>query len=343
LGPEFRQVASIYQPLDTSGGQYISELLQGDWQIFSRRIENAPDGRMHELAVSILEAGLHPKHDVDEPEYSGFFERGEPTVEAEWHEQVEEILSGVRLPTADMESPFPDQFGLPSRVEATLLELGESHPAEAKFFRARIYRDLVRTQPFELSELGAPPPEKVPAQRANRKGEPVLYLATNEKTALAEVRAWKGANVAIGTFELARKVEVLNLTKVPVISTPFFEEDLAWKLNAKALLSRFAEELSRPVIRGREEEEEFQYKPSQHACEAIRGAGYDGIVYPSAMGSGHNLVFFDQRVARPIRSINVLVTSVSYRGRGIPPGARISHNWPYDAVPKRGRKGVAHY
>lgn len=48
------------------------------------------------------------------------------------------------------------------------------------------------------------------------------------------------------------------------------------------------------------------------------------------MGKGHNLVLFDQCAAQPIKSINILVTSVSHRHRVMPHGALIFHDWPYD-------------
>lgn len=334
LGPLFRRVACIYQPRDMPGGQVISELLEEDWRIFSNRIAKAPARRMHELAISILRAGLHPKHDVDEPDYGGLFERGEPSVEDEWHVQVADLLAEVPSPLAHIHAALADEEDwVPNRIEATLLEMGETCPAEAMFFRARIYKDLLRTQPFKLTELGAPPPEKAPAQRANRKGESVLYLASNEKTALAEVRAWRGAYVAIATFALVRPMSVLNLTKVSEINSPFFEDELPWRLNSNALLRRFANELSRPIIRGREEDEEFQYRPSQQACGTVRKASYDGVAYPSAMGPGYSFVFFDPCAARPMKSINVRVTSVSHRAAVMPFDAPIYHDWPYDDAP----------
>ena len=44
---------------------------------------------------------------------------------------------------------------------------------------------------LSLAKLGAPPGEKARAGRANAEGESVLYLATDEATAIAEVPPWK--------------------------------------------------------------------------------------------------------------------------------------------------------
>ncbi len=330
LGPIFRKAARIYGSRDMPGGQFISELLQDDWDVFSKRIIAKPDRLMHELAISILKAGLSPKHDVDEPEYAGFFERNEPSVVEEWHEGVEDILTKIPSPNAQIEVPRSKaEDWPPTRIEATLLELGETFSAETTFYRARIYKDISRSKPFALAELGSPPPAEVKAQRANRQGQPVLYLANDSRTALAEVRAWKGAYVAIATCVLVRPVTVLNLTKVVGIESPFLDDELAWRMNVVALLRQFAEELSRPIIPG---QEGLQYKPSQHACDTVRNAGYAGIMYPSAMGSGQNLVLFDPFAAKPTSIMNVRVFSVNHRASPLPSGAQIYHDWPYNCA-----------
>ena len=75
LGSLFRDAAIIYDPIegpDSLGwGDSIAFLLQEDWDIFSDRIENGD--LMDEMAISILEAGLDPKDDVDEPDYQSNF------------------------------------------------------------------------------------------------------------------------------------------------------------------------------------------------------------------------------------------------------------------------------
>src|SRR6266540_4294352 len=65
------------------------------------------------------------------------------------------------------------------------------------FYRARIYEDRGRKERFSFDELYAPPSDRSTAGRANIAGELVLYLASSPSTALAEVRAWKGAPVAV--------------------------------------------------------------------------------------------------------------------------------------------------
>ena len=67
------------------------------------------------------------------------------------------------------------------------------------------------------------------------------------------------------------------------------------------LLHRLAEDMARPVLA---REDEVLYKPTQLLAWLIRSSGYDGCVYPSAMGPGTNIVLFAADDAE--------VTSVSY-------------------------------
>lgn len=97
LGPLFRKVISeIYSQEENQEewgcGDSIAYLLQEDWQIFSDRIEEDPD-LMNRLTIAILEAGLHPKNDVDEPDYSGVFKRDDPLFEDDWYEQIEKLMT----------------------------------------------------------------------------------------------------------------------------------------------------------------------------------------------------------------------------------------------------------
>lgn len=184
LADLFRDVAGIYEPVDGLGGALISYLLQEDWNVFSRKIEEAPDDLMQAVAVAILRSGLHPKEYVDYPDYSGFFRRQDYWLEAHWHSKAE----------AFMDSPGEDaQKGLsngetendleyPDYLETVFEDLAVSYEPGQVFFRARIHKDRFRKNRIKLSEMGAPPPENAHAFRANRAGVPVLYLASDERT-----------------------------------------------------------------------------------------------------------------------------------------------------------------
>lgn len=95
LGDIFRDVLSIYAQGDANGDP-ISYLLQEDWNIFSNRIEQAPDDLMQQLAVAILKSSIEPKdyYSGDYPDYEDFFRRKDAWLAEHWHEKAEAFFLG---------------------------------------------------------------------------------------------------------------------------------------------------------------------------------------------------------------------------------------------------------
>ena len=76
----------------------------------------------------------------------------------------------------------------------------------ATWIRARIGKK-------SASEMGAPTPELVKkGQRANPAGIAYLYLASDEETALAEVRAEPGAEVTLARIVIPQNTRIADLT-----------------------------------------------------------------------------------------------------------------------------------
>src|SRR3989338_7454686 len=48
--------------------------------------------------------------------------------------------------------------------------------------------------------------------RANPKGIPCLYLASDRDTALAEVRPWMGSQISVGQFKTRHQLRIVNCT-----------------------------------------------------------------------------------------------------------------------------------
>lgn len=322
IGDLFRDVAAIYK--QSGNGDHIDYLLQEDWNIFSERIEEAEDDLMHRLAVDILEAGLDRHHDVDYPDYSGFFESKAPWLEDEWERTISSFLTET-----DTERSLEGQSenDLPNYLEVACEDMSTVYEPGHILYRARIHNERTRIEKFTITELGAPPPENTKAARANRAGEPVLYLASDAETALSEKRAWKGAAVAIARIRIKQRIMLINLLDIKLLESPFFEEHLEWKLELNGLLNRFAQELSRPIIPG---EEERLYLPSQHLCDLFRRFTYDGVVYPSAMGAGYNIVLFRPENAEPFDVTYYRVQEVTYSFNKFGKYEEIYEEWPYD-------------
>lgn len=317
LGTLFEPVVKSHHPSDSSSGDSLFNLLQDDWEVFSDRIVERNLGR--DLIKAIMSAGVDPKDltaiGID---YGGLFHDRSP-----YHSSLEDIweqraLDGFDPDESEGSKREYEDEGYPrlDEVKWAIENRGITYAAKSFLYRARVYTDRTRTERFTLEEMGAPPSEKTPAQRANRKGEPVLYMATDLQTALAEVRAWKGGPICIAKMRTTTKLRILDLTEPYFLNTPFFHESLRQNFETSRLMNRFAEELSRQVM---PHEAEALYCPTQHLCDLVKAAGYEGIAYPSAMGPGHNVVLFDPRAAVPKKLTNHRVERLSFKARNLGP------------------------
>jgi len=98
---------------------------------------------------------------------------------------------------------------------------------------------------------------------------------------------------------------------VPERINPFTTETLLEDLEINELLTAFADEMARPLER---DDDDSRYEPCLRLAAVVKGAGFDGIRYPSALGDGTNLVFFDPQVASiaDARLISVTATEITY-------------------------------
>ncbi len=68
-------------------------------------------------------------------------------------------------------------------------------------------------------------------------------------------------------------------------------------------MTYFAIELSTPVD---PDKSKIEYLPTQYISEYIKSRGFDGIMFNSAMGSGFNIVLFNENKAE-IKKIETFV------------------------------------
>jgi len=319
LGPIFRQAARMYK--ENMGdferyaglGELIGTLFQDSWNTFSERIQQAD--LVQDLCVTILQAGLTKDDLPDEPDYNGLFFSEHPldmSAEQQWEHRVVDLFRPVEKLTVEDFAAAPEGFFVEDAFDTLqfmISEMGTAYGTDAVFFRARIHEDRERRHRFERVELGAPPPDKARAGRANEQGQAVLYVASDAATAVAEVRPWKGAPVAVAKLRVTKSAKVLDLTAMEALESPFFDDEIAWKLNARSLLGHLGDELARPVTPS---DAERQYRPTQYACSMIREAGFDGVAFPSAMGSGHNVVLFAPDGAEVLEIDYVRVSGLTY-------------------------------
>jgi hypothetical protein len=332
IGDIFRDVASIYQH-SILGGDQISFLLQEDWEVFSDTIELAPNDLRQRLKTAILQAGLDPKDysSGDYPDYDGFFHRKDAWLVNQWQDKAEAYFADGQKNFNETVLSFRNHLDkvddISGQLEAVFEELARSYKPGHILYRARIHKDRFRSHRFNLSEVGAPKPEEAKVGRANRKNEPVLYLANNDNTALAEVRAWKGMAVAIARFEVIKPLSVVSLLHFELPESPFFNDILEWKVQLAALFYRLAEEFSRPTLPN---EEERIYFSTQYLCDWIKKFGYDGIEYPSAMGSGFNVVIFDQSDVKAVDIEYRCITAIEHSTDTLKENEPMYEEGPFD-------------
>jgi RES domain len=156
--------------------------------------------------------------------------------------------------------------------------------------------------PF-LPERMKPLADRAKEGRANPKGIPVLYLATERETALSEVRPWLGSLVSIAQFELKRDLRVIDCSvgsaRMPIWPQyapedppppPEVRERSVWT----DIDLRFAE----PVDRS---DDVADYASTQIIAELFKREKYDGIKYRSAFSdTGHNVALFDTTAAEVV-------------------------------------------
>jgi len=126
--------------------------------------------------------------------------------------------------------------------------------------------------------------------RANPKGIPCIYLATDKETAMSEMRPWLGSCVSVAIFSTNKKLALINCSKESKPSKNFLSEELPPEKQEEAVWGEIANAFSQPVTR---DELTSHYVPTQILAELFRKNGFDGIIYKSLMGQGHNLAIFD--------------------------------------------------
>jgi len=173
------------------------------------------------------------------------------------------------------------------------------------------------------SQRMKPDNEHAVENRANPKGIPYLYVATNKLTALAETRPWVGSFISGWIFKIRYPLRIVNLTNVSRPTRIYVGGEPPPQDRERWVWSDIDEAFAKPVTR---DDDILDYVPTQIIAEVFRLAGYDGIAYRSSVGPGHNLALFDLNSADPVTSFGLFQVeatfeedSVKFRFEGQPP------------------------
>lgn len=158
-----------------------------------------------------------------------------------------------------------------------------------RLFRARIQES---DKPFPLSQMGPPPARLASHGRANPPGIPYLYMASDPKTAISELRPYTNDITTVAALSLSPGLMFVDLRFPRQTASPFRfgdEDQLMLLQQDLTFLDQLGTELTRPV---NPRSAHIEYLPSQYLCEFIKHCGYDGVIYRSSVAAGINYALF---------------------------------------------------
>ncbi|WP_289142359.1 RES domain-containing protein [uncultured Brevibacillus sp.] len=281
----------------TEYGEMLINLINEDWDIFSREIEGSgTDGCLLFDILSSNTSDINLDSTALYSRITDAFSFSHPLEDWEgyWENFKKELKHNNRF--------FP-QFKSEVFDETFNDVINRRKMYIAKNFK--VYRARMGVQKRE--DMLAPPVEKATAGRANPRGISYLYCAKDEKTSIAEIRPWKGATVTVAEMSLLRELTLINLTGN--ITSPFIYESHNKLLVVVKLLKHFSNDLSKPVDPSKSE---IEYLPTQYLTELIKSKGFDGIYFKSAMGPENNIVIFDETTVEIIDVHRFSVDDIAY-------------------------------
>ena len=196
---------------------------------------------------------------------------------------------------------------------ATLLttakERIESIPKGQKYWRAQLGYDdspcYDHIVPHSSKRM-KPEHGKALEGRINPKEIPCLYLATDENTAISEVRPWVGSYVTVAKFETLKELNVIDCSRgeIDPMNVTARDLDKLWKLEQptpeetiKTIWRWVDKDFSEPVNRN---DNTADYVSTQIIAELFKTNGFDGIKYKSIFNNGKNIVLYDLNSAKQI-------------------------------------------
>jgi hypothetical protein len=288
----FQRLVEIYVPAasEEPGAGALVERLQTDWRIF--RLEMPAVREFLASAVPGIELDLIVRVDYHD---------GVDDHALSWAGFVDEVTRRNRF--------FPQSDFDQSALLAAALSNETTLRAGTQLFRARRCESEAA---LPINEMGPPPASRATAGRANPVGIAYLYAALDDQTAVHEARIANQEWCSVATFEVVRDLQVLNLADVEPPDA-FADDDLRTRLSSSKLIHELARELSVPM---RESDREISYVPTQYFCELIKSAGFDAVMYGSALlQGGKNIVLFDEgdvRGQEPVRLARVTAVSAEW-------------------------------
>ena len=278
----------------------LAEKINADWNIFE-------DDAVAESFLGLCHAAHGQGRDPDDPfdpmrevEVQDFFFFGE----YERTHILSTLWAELRQELQEQNRYFAGRRIVNNIEDALRADLIKVTLREETLYRVRA---TLKDVAFKTEEMGAPPPDRSTARRANPAGIPYLYLASDQDTAICEVRPHNQERLTVGSFMIASSVTCIDL-RDPSIGCPFEHGNkLRDFLSVLGFLRHLGRELSLPIGNHRREHD---YLPTQYLCELIKNLGYDGVLYQSGLSTGYNIALFNPNSAYCFETRLVRVQSV---------------------------------
>lgn len=160
-----------------------------------------------------------------------------------------------------------------------------------------------RFKGYNSSDSGAPPADVGSAGRINPEKIRYLYLAEDPETAIYEIRPAIGQYVSVATFKTKEEIKIYDLAQeIKLQGEETLDIDY---LLFKEIQKRFSEPNAGDA---------FRYFPAQYLSELIKHMGFDGLRFKSSLkNGGTNVVLFDDKKCRPIRSELIKVGDIELK------------------------------
>lgn len=230
----------------------------------------------------------------------------------EWREMERSLRDDARFVNPVVTRVLEQVFGKVDQLRlrdsgSAIFTIGPGQPLHT-FKRARVFSSDTSVEEALLHperSLGPPPSGVGSAGRMNAKGVSVFYGATNDRTAIAEVRPPVGSYVVTAAFKVTRPLQLLNLGALnetcPDSRLSYFDPQRVEQAKRSAFLASLQNQLLKPVM---PEMADHGYLITQAIADYLSmhpTLNLDGIYFPSIqLGKrdsdvpGHNVILFNK-------------------------------------------------
>lgn len=230
----------------------------------------------------------------------------------DWREMERSLREEARFVNPDVTRVLEQVFGKVDQLHlrgpgSAIFMIGPGQPLHT-FKRARVFSSDTGVEEALLHperSLGPPPSGVGAAGRMNAKGVSVFYGATNDRTAIAEVRPSVGSYVVTAAFQVTRPLRLLNLGALnevrPDSRLSYFDPQRVEQAKRSAFLASLQNQLLKPVM---PDLADHGYLITQAIADYLSmhpTLNLDGIYFPSIQlgkrddeASGHNVILFNK-------------------------------------------------